>query len=129
MNTHQNGAGADATFRKALAGGQFLLQLCDSCKRYVFYPRQLCPYCGKKVTHWMEATGRGVVYSATTVHRSAEQGGAYNVSIIQLEEGPKLMSCVAGATTDVAIGTPVKARITIEGEQPFLMFDQITDGK
>lgn len=129
MNGHKQVAGADATFRKALANGQFLLQLCDACKRYVFYPRQLCPHCGEGLSHWMEASGRGVVYASTTVHRSAEQGGAYNVSIIELEEGPKLMSCVAGATTDVDIGTRVKARIATEGEQQFLVFEQTTDTK
>lgn len=115
--------GADSSFRNALKEGRFCLQVCEGCQRHVFYPRQHCPNCGEALTRWQEASGRGVVYSSTTVSRSAEQGGAYNVSIIELEEGPRLMSCVVGATTDVEIGASVTARITKDAEEPLLVFD------
>jgi len=121
--------GADSTFRNALKEGRFTLQMGEGCQRHIFYPRQHCPHCGGALTRWNEASGRGFVYSSTTVNRSAEQGGAYNVSIIELEEGPRLMSCVVGATTDVKIGAKVTARISKEAEDSLLVFELLKDTK
>ena len=129
MNEQIRVEGADSTFRSALKEGRFCLQMCDGCRRHIFYPRQHCPNCGGTLTRWQEASGRGVVYSSTTVSRSAEQGGAYNVSIIELEEGPRLMSFVVGATTDVEIGARVTARITKDAEEPLLVFELSKDTK
>ena len=130
MSEQKRAQGADSSFRNALKDGRFLLQTCEGCERRIFYPRQHCPSCGGALTKWQEASGRGVVYSTTTVTRSAEQGGAYNVSIIELEEGPRLMSCVVGATsTDISIGARVTARIARDVDEPLLVFELVKEAK
>jgi hypothetical protein len=73
---------------------------------------------------WVEASGFGTVYSIT-VNRTRE--GSYNIALIELDEGPRLMSRVEGVET-VPIGTRVKARITeIDGE-PAVVFDVVREG-
>jgi uncharacterized OB-fold protein len=68
---------------------------------------------------WVEASGAGTVHSTTTV-RARE--GDYNVSLIDLAEGCRLMSRVEGVAPEaVAIGMAVRAGITADPE-PVLVF-------
>jgi uncharacterized OB-fold protein len=113
-----------ATWKAHLAAGRFMLQRCDECGRHVFYPRVICPHCASDTLAWLPASGYGTVYSTTVVSRRAEQGGNYNVALIDLEEGVRLMSRVDGiAPEQVAIGMPVRHAIErAEGEAPLLVF-------
>jgi len=122
--------GPTAVFWQNLREGRFLLQRSRSTGRYVFYPRVLVPSQGAQDLEWVPASGRGVVYSATTVRRRADRGGDFNISIVELEEGPRLTTRVLGMAPDrVAIGMNVSARIEPprwlpggEQEQPVLVF-------
>ena len=122
------GAGPDATFRSAIDEGRFILQYCGACRQHVFYPRLLCPRCGSPELAWRPASGRGTVYSTTTVRQQVEQGGPYNVSLIALEEGPRLMSrVVTSAPDDVRIGMPVSAYVGREDNAAVLLFRPAED--
>ncbi len=103
--------GPDAEFEKRLREGKFFLQRCTDTGRFVFYPRLLSPYSGSGRLDWVEASGRGTVYSTTTVRQKPEQGGDFNVAIIALAEGPKMMSREGIAPDAVRIGMAVRARI------------------
>ena len=105
-----------------LAAGRFMLQRSASTGGYVFYPRIAEPGTGATDLEWVEATGRGVVYAATTV-RPRPPAADYNVALIELDEGPRLISRVDGVPPeDVAIGMRVRARILQESEGPLLVF-------
>ncbi|HEX7750130.1 MAG TPA: Zn-ribbon domain-containing OB-fold protein [Bordetella sp.] len=105
-------AGAELHYRQALAQGRFLIQRCNACARAVFYPRMICPHCGGDVLVWEEPSGRGTVYSTTVVRRKADAGGDYNVALIDLEEGVRMMSRVDGLAPEaVHIGMAVQARV------------------
>jgi uncharacterized OB-fold protein len=96
----------------ALAAGRFEMQKCAACARHVFYPRVLCPHCGSDRLDWVTASGRGTVYSTTVVRRKPADGGDYNVCLVDLAEGVRLMSRVVSvAPQDVKIGMAVRARI------------------
>lgn len=104
--------GAEKHYHDFLKKGCFLIQLCQSCTSHVFYPRMICPHCGSNQLEWVEPTGLGRVYSTTVVQRKKEQGGDYNVALINLDEGVRLMSRVEGiAPADVYIDLRVKAQI------------------
>lgn len=104
--------GPDAVFRDGLHGGEIRLQQCDHCERFIFFPRVLCPHCKGKSMTWRRTSGRGVVHTTTTVRRKAEQGGDYNVCMIDLAEGVRMMSRVTDlAPQDVTIGLPVTAYV------------------
>jgi uncharacterized OB-fold protein len=119
-----DGPGPEALFRQALAEGRFLIQRCRDTGRHVFYPRVLSPYTGLPNLDWVEASGEGVVYATTVTRRRKEAGGDYNVALIDLAEGVRLMSRVEGIPPEhVAIGMRVKARIAETGGQKLIVFD------
>jgi uncharacterized protein len=116
-------SGPEQTYFEALRSGKFTIQHCRACGRHVFYPRVLCPHCGATRLDWVAASGRGSVYSSSIVRRKAEAGGDYNVALIDLEEGPRLMSRVDDIALDqIRIGMKVRARIEGEGEHALLVF-------
>jgi len=110
-------------FQQFLRQGEFRLQCCETCGRQVFFPRTLCPYCGSGQLAWRVASGRGTVYSTTIVRQRPERGGDYNVAIIELAEGARMMSRVEGILpTEVRIGMTVEAAIRGSSESPLVVF-------
>src|SRR4051812_18411359 len=109
-------------FGRMLQAGRFFLQRCRDCARVISKPRTSCPSCGSRQLDFVEASGRGVVYSTTVVRRPAEAGGDYNVALVELAEGPRVLSRVeAIAPHLVEIGMPVGAVIRNDGANPLLV--------
>jgi len=105
-----------------LAAGRFMIQKSPSTGGHVFYPRVAEPGTGANDLEWVPASGRGTVYS-TTVIRQKPPVPNYNLALIDLAEGPRMMSRVDGIEPEaVAIGMPVMAKIVQEGEQAVLVF-------
>ena len=112
----------EAEWRAHLAEGRFMLQRSRSTGGYVFYPRVAEPLTGAEDLEWVEASGRGTV-AAVTVVRKKDPADSYNVVLVDLAEGPRMMSRVDDIGVDeVKIGMAVSARIIAEGDQPLLVF-------
>jgi uncharacterized OB-fold protein len=108
-----------------LAQGRFMLQRSRSSGRYVFYPRVAEPVTGARDLEWVAPSGLATVY-ATTVIRPKPPQQPYNVVIVELEEGPRMMSRVEGVAPEaVRIGMRVRARISTEDGKPLLVFDPL----
>jgi len=102
--------------------GSFKLLRSKDSGAYFFYPRVIEPGTGSTNLEWVDASGKGTVYSVTIV-RKRNAADNYNVALIDLEEGPRLMSRVDGLPLDqIKIGLPVQAQIIRENEQPLLVF-------
>ena len=91
----------------------------------VFFPRLVAPRSGATDLQWQVSAGIGTVYSATTIHPKGEP--AYNVSLIDIDEGFRLMSRVEGVAPDkVKIGMRVKVRIAQDAAGvPMPVFDVV----
>jgi len=112
-----------AAFEAFLKAGDFRLQCCRACARQIYYPRTLCHHCGSKELEWRAVSGRGVVYSTTIVRQKPERGGDYNVAIIELEGGARLLSRVEGIPpAEVRIDMPVTAFISTTNPIPLVLF-------
>lgn len=110
-----------------LAQGRFMLQRSRTSGNYFFYPRVAEPVTGARDLEWVQASGRGTVH-ATTVVRVKPPQQPYNVVLVDLEEGPRVMSRVEGiAPQDVRIGMKVQARIAKQEERDILLFDVAED--
>lgn len=106
-----------------LAQGRFMLQRSRSSGRHLFYPRVAEPVTGARDLEWVPASGFGTVY-ATTVVRPKPPQQPYNVVLVDLDEGPRMMSRVDNLPAeDVRIGMRVRARITTQDEKPLVVFD------
>ena len=121
---NQAASGVQAQYQQALDEGRFVIQRCGGCAQAVHFPRELCPHCGSDDLSFQTASGTGTVYAVTTVRRKADAGGDLNVSLIDLDEGPRLMSRVDNLPPDqVRIGLRVRARIVQEQGKSLLVFD------
>ena len=117
------GAGPEIVFRDRLQSGHFEIQQCARCSEHIFYPRVLCPHCGSEELRWVAPSGRGTVYSTTVVRRKPDEGGDYNIALINLAEGPRMMSRVEEVPpVEVRIGMAVRARVQREGENAIVVW-------
>ena len=124
----EQASGAEAAFQAALDQGRFLIQRCQDCGEHVFYPREVCVHCGSIALEWVEPTGLGTVYSTTTVRRKPDAGGDIDVSLVDLDEGVRLMSRVEGIAPDaVRIGQRVRARVAVTNGRGLVVFDCCDD--
>lgn len=116
----------DADYKAFLKEGRFMIQRSRGSGRYVFYPRVIEPGTGADDLEWVQASGRAKVYS-TTVVRVRPPAENYNVALVDLEEGPRMMTRIEGLKPeDVCIGMSVQARITEDDEQgPYVVFDPV----
>lgn len=116
-------SGPAAEWDAALAEGRFLIQQPVGGGKAVFPPRAFAPGTGAEL-EWVEASGHGTVYSATWIQRKPPEP-PYNVVLVDLAEGARLMGRVEGVTPEtLTIGMAVKARV-IAGETPVLVFDPV----
>lgn len=115
--------GPMTAWRAALAEGRLDIQRCTGCSRHVFYPRLVCPHCSGSSLEWVTSAGTGMVYSTTVVARRAEQGGPYNVALVDLDEGVRMMSRVEDIEPGrVVIGLRVHAFVGQIDGQPAVLF-------
>lgn len=102
-----------AEFWRAARRHELLLQRCTACGRLIYFPRLLCPHCLSQDLGWVKATGRGTVCTYTVIHQAAHESFApdvpYVYAIIELEEGPRVISNVIHLDpAQVRIGMKVK---------------------
>ncbi|MDA0239559.1 MAG: Zn-ribbon domain-containing OB-fold protein [Proteobacteria bacterium] len=115
--------GPEAVFRDGLTSGKFIIQKCGDCDSHIFYPRAMCPECGSIKLTSLEASGQGTVYSTSVVRNRPEQGGNFNIAIVELAEGPRLMTRVQDIEPDqVQIGMAVEAFIGAIDDTPVVLF-------
>ncbi|OAJ55992.1 hypothetical protein A6V36_30355 [Paraburkholderia ginsengiterrae] len=118
-------------FWDGTAKEQFMLQHCDDCSHWVFYPRSHCPHCWSRSLSWKEASGLGKVKSFTDIHRPGhpawEAVTPYTVALIRLDEGPTMLSTVIDTPRELlTVGQPVKAAYVKVGEFVLPMFRALT---
>jgi uncharacterized OB-fold protein len=100
-------------FWEAADEGALVLQRCDACAELRYPAAQRCPVCLSANWSWQQVSGRGEVLSYIVIHQKYNDAWAdrvpYNVSLIQLEEGPRMVSNVVPLSgAPVWVGMPVR---------------------
>lgn len=108
-----------------LARGELLLQHCRACGHVQFYQRALCGRCLAADLDSQPASGRGTIYSFSTVYRAPSpefrDDVPYSVVLVELAEGPRMISTLVDIAPDaVRIGLPVE--IAYDRVSPELAF-------
>lgn len=97
-----------AIYRRHLARGELAFQHDPVSARAVFHPR--VPEAGEQPLEWRISRGLGTVHATTAVVNREE--GEYNIALIDLDEGFRMMSRVEGLpAADVRIGMRVQVRM------------------
>jgi uncharacterized OB-fold protein len=98
-------------FWDATAEGKLLLPRCNACSTVIWYPRAFCPECSSFDISWIQASGRGTIYSYTVNRRG--QGDyrdlAYVVAYVELAEGPRMLTNIVDCDFEtVRVGQEVE---------------------
>ena len=93
--------------------GVLLLQRCSRCGRLRYPAGPVCPDCLAAEAQWQAVSGRGKVFSFVVFHRAyhpAWEGRVpYNVALIELDEGPIMLSNVVDVdNAKVTVGLAVR---------------------
>ena len=100
-------------------------QRCNACGKFFTYPPQgSCPHCLSPDFTWVDLSGNGKVYSFVTYHRAwhpaYQDKVPYNVSLVDLAEGPRLITNVVDCPPDqVKIGMNVE--VVYEDNEEFTL--------
>lgn len=93
--------------RYALVG-----EVCPHCDAKIFPPRDVCPECSREAKTEFQFSGRGEVYSYTTVYDAPagyEEQAPYTVALVKLAEGPVITAQLTDLDNKaVEIGMPVE---------------------
>ncbi len=112
-------------FWDAAKAGRLLLPRCPRCSFVIWYPRAFCPECGQSPVEWFEASGRGVIYTFTTVRRGEgayRDTPQYTLAIVELQEGPRVLTNIIGCDPEgLRIGQPVTAVFCDAGDVAALL--------
>jgi len=85
--------------------GRLMIMHCNACAHDYFYPRPYCPSCFSKDTAWKQATGKAKLHTYMIIHRAApgfESEAPYVVGVVELEEGPRMMTNIVDIEPDPA---------------------------
>jgi uncharacterized OB-fold protein len=116
------------TYIEHLERGELAYQFSPEAGKPVFYPRVVCPFTGSERLEWRVSTGLGTVHATTVVH--PVEGKPYNVTLIDCDEGFRLMSRVEDIAPEaVRIGQRVRFRVHRPGgdEPPMPVFVPVLD--
>ncbi|NNN18287.1 MAG: hypothetical protein HKL84_00360 [Acidimicrobiaceae bacterium] len=103
-------------FWDSCKAGVLRLQRCSSCLEFRFPPSVICPACSSMDCSWEPVSGMGSIFSFVTFQRLYHKAFAsllpYVVAVIELEEGPRMVSRLVGLgeQDSVKCGALVKVR-------------------
>jgi hypothetical protein len=93
----------DKPFWDAGKRHELMLQKCGDCDT-LRHPSPICGNCLSMDSEWVAMSGRGKLYTWTVVHQRYHPGFAeetpYNVAIVELEEGPRLLTKIVDCPND-----------------------------
>ena len=120
---------SSAPYWRAAVDGRLLIQHCEACNDFQFYPRAHCVHCGALSPEWHDATGRGIVHTFSVIYRNGvpafDVDLPYALAIVELEEGPRMTANIIGVDPEsVYIGMPV--RVTFQPVSEEIAIPQFT---
>lgn len=84
--------------------GRFLIRHCNACGEDHFYPRPFCPKCWSDDVEWKQAAGTATLYTYSIVRQNDlppfPERVPYVAAIVELDEGPRVMTNVEGCEFD-----------------------------
>jgi uncharacterized protein len=93
--------------RYALVG-----EVCPHCDARIFPPRDVCPECKGEAKIPFAFSGKGEVYSYTTIYEAPsgyDSNAPYTVALVKLNEGPMVTAQLTDVdAAQVQIGMPVE---------------------
>ena len=122
-----------AHYWRAALEGRLEIQYCHACRRHQFYPRRFCTQCLSDQLDWVQASGRGRIYTYTVCHVAGhpafESRVPYAIGMIELDENVRLLAGIVDSDMKrLAVGAPVEVCFERISDDIGLPMFQLTDG-
>ena len=115
-----------AHYWEGTARGELRLQRCRACETTYFPPQPFCPACSSADVDVVRSSGRGSLHTYVITHRPAPGlDPPYVIGVVELEEGPRLLTNVVGVEPDpdaLPIDLPVEVVYETVGDVALPMF-------
>jgi uncharacterized OB-fold protein len=112
-------------FTEGLKQGKILIQRCKACGVLRHPPRPTCAACNSFDWDAVQASGRGTIYSYTTIHHGLMQKMRYPpvAVLVAMEEGVRMVGDLADPdkSPPPAIGQMVRAEIAADPGDDMLL--------
>ena len=100
--------------------GKLMLPRCTSCSKTHFYPRAMCPHCGRNTIEWYEASGFGILHTFAVQHRGVgawRDHVPYVTAFIDLMEGDRVFTVLRGVDPNKPEEIKIGSKCRIEWDQ------------
>ena len=104
-------------------------EVCPNCNSKIFPPRDVCPNCQHEAKTPFQFSGRGEVFSHSSIHNAPEgfeKYTPYTVALVRLAEGPLITAQLTDVDEqDVYVGMPVEMVTRVlreDGERGMLVY-------
>ncbi|HEX5940153.1 MAG TPA: Zn-ribbon domain-containing OB-fold protein [Dehalococcoidia bacterium] len=108
---------------KAAREHKLNLPFCSVCSEFFWFPRPFCPKCFSWGIEWRSVSGKGKLYTYAIQYRPQMPGFEselpYITAIVELDEGPRLMTNLVEVDADPAV---IKCDMPVE-----VVFAEIND--
>jgi uncharacterized OB-fold protein len=119
----------ERAYREALEDGRLAFQRCEECGNAWLPPRSECPRCLADRYSWQASRGDATVVSWAVYRRAVdpafEDRVPYNVALVVLDEGPRMMTNIVGLDEVDALEPDMRVRLSVErgrDDQPLARF-------
>ncbi len=106
---------------EGLAAGKLQFQRCGACQLAWLPPRAACPGCLAPEPTWAAAGGWGHLVSWVVYHQAyaehLKDRLPYNVAIVELDEGPRLMTNIIDSPEGFGFTVGARVRLALEEEE------------
>ena len=121
-----------APFWEACRRRALEVSVCTDCGHRFLPPGPCCPQCWSRRLAPQKVSGRGRVFSFAVYRRTYHPAmpAPYVVALIELDEGPRLISNIVGCTPEkVAVDMPVEVRFEVVGDFTLPRFAPVSGGE
>jgi uncharacterized OB-fold protein len=96
--------GDTVEFWQAAREERLLIRHCPACGAYSYYPRPFCPKCWSEDVEWVEASGKGTLYTWSVIYSNDQppfkDRVPYIAAMVDLAEGPRMATNVVECPFD-----------------------------
>ena len=105
---------ASEPFFRGAKERRLMLLRCAGCGRHRMPGRERCADCWSTNAEWVQASGRGKLYTFGIMHQQYHPAFAgaipYNFALVELEEGPRLVTSIVDCPNEeLRVDMPVQA--------------------
>jgi len=108
----------NAPYWKGLEEGELRHERCRTCGNVWLPAREECPGCLSDDLVWEASSGRGRIISWVVYRRAFHPAFAdrvpYNIAVVELDEGARLITNILAPERELAIDLPVALKIEQE---------------